>query len=145
MRQGVDSFSAGDYEKAARLFLQAAMGNDDNVDSWLAYAVARFASGDYEMSALAIRRGVRQMPEVVDVPLDVRERYSIGDDFPRQLRALEDYVLQNPDQADGWLVLGFIRHFSDQRVLGQRAFEVIQKRFLPGRRPRRDVPSCQTC
>jgi hypothetical protein len=129
MRDGVEAFHSADYDKAARSFLQAAMAEKSNVDGWLAYAVSRFASGDYEMAAMGVRRGVRQLPEVVNAPFDIRERYGNAEDFPRQLKALEDYVLENTTQADGWLVLGFIRHYSQQVDLGKRAFEVVQKRF----------------
>lgn len=129
MREGVESFHNGDYDHAARSFLQAAMSDRGNPDSWLAYAIARFASGDYEMSAMAVRRGVRQGPGVVNAPIDVRERYGKRDDFAKQVRSLERYVQDHAEDADGWLVLGFVRHFSGDRNLGRRAFEVIQRRF----------------
>lgn len=129
MQDGVQAFNAADYEKAARQFLDAANQIQNSVDAWLAYAVARFATGDYEMSAMAIRRGVRLAPDVVGADFDLRERYGNPNDFPRQLKALEEHVQKNPSEPDGWVVLGFIRHFSDHRDLARRAFEVVQNRF----------------
>jgi tetratricopeptide (TPR) repeat protein len=127
LKNGMTSFESGDYEKAARLFLQAAMANPDNIDALLAYAVARFATGDYAVSAIAIRRGVSKFPGVVNAAFDVRDRYGRPDDFEPQMVQLERFVQVHPDDIDAWLVLGFIRHFSDQRELSARTFQLLLK------------------
>ena len=129
MMQGVDAFSRQNYDASAKAFLQVAMADPANADAWLAYAVARFATGEYEMAATAIRRGVKQYPEVVDSTFDIRERYGVPEDFARHLRALEEEVIDDPKDGDAWLTLGFVRHFSGQRDMAERAFRVIENRF----------------
>jgi hypothetical protein len=115
MLEGVDQFAQGQYDAAAQTFLKVAVADPDNFDAALAYAVARFATGDYEMSAIAIRRGVRRMPDVVNAPFDIRDRYGRVADFDRHLDALESHVESEPNGADGLLVLGFVYHFTGQR------------------------------
>ena len=122
---GLEDFEKGDYEEAARSFLQAAMANPDNIDALLAYAVARFATGDYAVSAIAIRRGVGKFPGVVNAAFDVRDRYGQPEDFEPHLIRLEQFVQTHPEDVDGWLVLGFIRHFSGQRELSARTFQLV--------------------
>lgn len=125
IKEGLEAFEQGDYERAARSFLQSAMANPDNIDALLAYAVARFATGDYAVSAIAIRRGVGKFPGVVNAAFDVRDRYGQLEDFERHLTRIERFAQEHPEDIDGWLVLGFIRHFSDQRELSARTFELV--------------------
>ena len=129
MKDGTDAFTAREYDKSARLFLQVGMADPDNIDAWLAYAIARFASGDYGMSADAIRRGVGRYPDVVNSPFDLRERYGNPDDFSKHLTALREFVLDNNGNADGWVVLGFVRHFAGERRQAARTFETVKQRF----------------
>lgn len=127
MEQGLTAFSERSYESAARTFLQVAMDDPQNVDALLAYAVSRFATGDYAVAAIAIRRGINKFPMIVDAAFDVRSRYGELDDYTDHLLALETYVQEQPNEVDGWLVLGFIRHFSDNRELAKRTFEAVQQ------------------
>jgi hypothetical protein len=133
MGAGMEAFNAGQYDMAAKSFLSAAMADNDNIDAWLAYGVARFATGNYEASGLAIRRAVRAFPDVVNSPVDIRERYGRSADFDRHLAAVEAYVRNKPESADGWLVLGFARHFSGQRELAAKTFDVVRRRFTSDR------------
>lgn len=129
MKEGSDAFGSADYEKAARLFLQVGMADAENVDAWLAYALARFASGDYAMSADAIRRGVMKYPDVVNSLFDLRERYGSQEDFQKHITRLQDFVVDSPSSPDGWLVLGFVRHFTGQREPAKQTFETLKERF----------------
>ena len=127
MMEGAEAFGRGRYNDAALSFLRVAMADPSNADGTLAYAVARFATGNYGVAALAVRRGVLSYPEVVNVDFDIRDRYDERGDFDRQLRRLEEFVRTRPDSADSWLVLGFVRYFTGQRELAQRTFEVLQR------------------
>lgn len=129
MAEGMSMFAAGDYEQAGRQFLRLGLADERNIDAWLGYAVARFASRNYEPAAMAIRRAIRAFPDAVNSPVDIRQPYGQPGDFDRQAAALEDHVRAKPDDSDAWLVLGFIRHFSGQRELATRTFEVVQRRF----------------
>lgn len=127
MKEGVEAFAAGQYEDAARSFLRVSMADPQNIDAMLAYAVSRFATGDYPVAAIAIRRGVRAFPTVVNSSFDVRDRYNTPTDFDLHLQVLEEFVRERPDDVDGWVVLGFIRHFTAQRELTTRTFEMVKK------------------
>ncbi|NLX14884.1 MAG: tetratricopeptide repeat protein [Phycisphaerales bacterium] len=128
MVQGVELFSKGDYQQAAGLFGQVMNKYNDNVDAILAYGVARFATGEITAAAEAIRQGVRLAPDVVDIPFDLRDRYGQADDFGRHLQALEDFVRSDPANVDGWLVLGFVRHFTGDRELASNTFDILKRR-----------------
>ena len=127
MKEGTEAFAQGRYNEASLLFMRVAMGDPANVDGVLAYAVARFATGDYGVSALAIRRGIQRFPEVVNSGFDLRDRYGKMEDFDQHLAALEQFVRENPDNIDGWVVLGLVRHFTGQRELARRTFELVKR------------------
>ena len=111
------------------MFLQVTMQDPENADAALAYAVARFATGDYAISAVAIRRGVRKFGEVVNTGFDIRERYTNKEDFDRHFQTLINFVSQRPDNADGLMVLGFAEHFTGQRDRAMETFNDIKRRF----------------
>lgn len=129
MFEGTKAFSQGEYDTAARMFLQVTMQDPDNADAALAYAVARFATGDYAISAIAIRRGVRKFGEVVNSGFDIRERYTNKEDFERHFQSLVNFVSQRPDSIDGLMVLGFAEHFTGQRDRAVETFKEIKRRF----------------
>jgi len=128
MKEGVEVFAAGDYEKAAQSFMKVSMAMPDNIDALLAYAVARFATGDYANSATAIRRAVRKVPEVVNSLFDLRDRYGKMSDFDGHVANLVRHVNEKKDDVDGWLVLGFVQHFIRDRAHAKETFEGIKKR-----------------
>lgn len=123
MLTGTNQFHQGKYDQAAATFLRVTLADRTNVDATLAYAAARFATGDYQISSLAVQRGVRRLPEIVDSDFDVRDRYGDQRHFTAHLDRLERFVRDNGDNHDGWMVLGFIRHFSGQRELARETFE----------------------
>jgi len=128
MKEGVEAFANGDYEKSAQNFMKVSMAIPDNVDALLAYAIARFATGDYANSATAIRRGVRKVPEVVNSLFDLRDRYGKMSDFDGHVANLVRHVNQKKDDVDGWLVLGFVQHFIGDRPHSKETFEGVKKR-----------------
>lgn len=129
MRAGVDAFAQEAFEASARFFLAVALAVPDNADAWLAYATSRFATGDYDLAAAAIRRGIRQMPEVVNSLFDLRDRYTRMAMFDQHLDNLEAYVDDDPLAPDGWIVLGFVLHFSGDREEANRVFRTVMSRF----------------
>ena len=130
MAKGVQLFEQGKYNEAASTFLRVTLADRQNIDATLAYAMARFATGDYQIAALAIRRGVRRLPDVVDSGFDLRARYGNLAEFEQHLARLEEYVRQEPGAVDGWIVLGFVRHFSGQQELAAETFRRLKN--LPG-------------
>ncbi len=112
---GTTQFREGKYDEAAASFLQIINEDGDNVDAQLAYAVSRFATGDYPSSAMAIRRGVTLFPEVVNSLFDLRGNYAEQEDFVKHLRSLEQWLGEHNDDSDAALVLAFVYHFTGQR------------------------------
>lgn len=123
---GTKSFGEGKYAEAVERFEQVTQADPQNVDAALAHAVARFATGGYAEAAESIRQGVALFPPIVDTMFDLRDRYESKADFIDQSRRLERHVEQNPDDSDALLVLGFVRHFSDQRDLAEQAFNKLE-------------------
>jgi hypothetical protein len=129
MAEGMAAFAARDYEEASERFHRVGRSDPANIDAWLAFVLAQFAAGDYGASSAAIRDRVRSDPEVVDAAFDLRKRYGEPGDFPRHLEAVQNFVFSEPKNADGWLVLGFVRHFSGERDAARRAFLHVRQRF----------------
>ncbi|MHC4443920.1 MAG: tetratricopeptide repeat protein [Planctomycetota bacterium] len=126
MLEGIEAFSAGKYEKAAERFLMVAMEDRDNPDALLAFAIARFATEDYRISAVAIRRGISQFPEIVNSAFNILGRYGDKDDFEDHLEELVEYVEDHEDDVDGRLVLGFVQHFMYDRESAAKTFALLK-------------------
>jgi tetratricopeptide (TPR) repeat protein len=124
MTEGTQLFLAGKYNESAAKFLRVTLADRQNVDATLAYAIARFATGDYQIAGLAVRRGIRRIPEVVNSAFDVRSRYSKPDHFRNHLTRLEHYLTEHPADLDAWVVLGFVKYFSGERA---HAVEVFRR------------------
>lgn len=128
MVEGTDLFTQAMYEQAARSFSQVQTADPNNVDAILAYALARFAAGDYPASANAVRKGIRLVPEVVNSTFDVRDRYGSMADYDSHLNAVENYARGQLDNLDGLITLGFVQHFSGQRKLAAGIFKEVKQR-----------------
>jgi tetratricopeptide (TPR) repeat protein len=127
MLEGTKAFAEGKYTLAADGFETVTKADPQNVDAALAHAVARFSTGEYTKSAESIRQGVSLFPPIVDTTFDLRERYTKTADFIAQARRLEEQAGRTPNDANALLVLGFVRHFSNQRDLGREAFQQLAK------------------
>ncbi len=126
MQQAGQYFDNGDYGRAARDFEAIARQDPNNADAWLAYGLARFATGDYNQSADGIRRGIELFPDVVNTVFDVRDRYKNVDDFGSQIQRLEQAVEANRNDADAHLTLGFVYHFTGQREWAKQVFDYLE-------------------
>ncbi len=127
MMEGTQFFTQGRYDEAARNFLKVMMAHENNVDSILAYAVARFATGDYNASSLAVQRGILLYPDVVNSSFDIRDRYGKMEDFDEHYDRLVTFVLDEPTNVDGWVVLGFVQHFTGLYERAAEAWQTVRK------------------
>ena len=127
MSDGTQQFSQGAYEEAAKQFLDVTMQDPSNVDASLAYAVARFATGDYAVSAVAIRRGIARLPDIVNSAFDIRDRYGNQADLERHLQNVSDFLRSHPDNMDAVVVLGFVQHFTGQREGAKDTFTQLRR------------------
>ncbi len=122
MLEGTQLFASGEYEEATALFQQVAREDPNNADAFLAYASARFATGDYAQAARAVQEGITLFPDIVDSAFDLRDRYGDPCDFDRQLALLEAWVRRQPDDVDALVVLGFVHHFTGRRDVAADVF-----------------------
>lgn len=120
-------FRDGRYNEAADLFLQVATADPQNVDAWLSYAMARFATGDYAASADALRRGIRLFPQVVDSGMDLRSAYGNPADFDRQWDQLARHLQDVPGDGNGLLLIGFLYHFVGDREHAAEVFGYLKE------------------
>ncbi len=125
MVEGTKSFAAGKYGDAAETFLRVTMADRGNPDATLAYAIARFATGDYTNSALAIRRGVSRYPQVIASKFDIASRYTNKNDLASHIAKLDEYIKQNPTEPDALVVQGFVQHFTGRRDQAEQTFEKL--------------------
>lgn len=127
MVDGTDKFSKGAYEEAAKLFLDVATQDPANVDAALAYAVARFATGDYAVSAISIRRGIGRLPDIVNSLFAIQDRYGKVGDLDQHMQSLVTFLRDHPDNVDAVLVLGFVQHFTGQRGAAKDTFGQLRR------------------
>lgn len=127
MVSGTQGFGEGRYAEAAAYFRQVVEVDPHNIDAVLAHGVARFATGDYDLSADSIRLGVSLFPPIVDSLFDIRERYQKTADFVDQTGRLEAHLERQPEDGNALLVLGFVRHFSGQRDLAEQTFQRLKR------------------
>ncbi|MFQ6048567.1 MAG: hypothetical protein ACE5K7_04315 [Phycisphaerae bacterium] len=148
MSQALRSFSIGDYGTAANQFLAAAEANHADPASRLHAAHALIAVGDYGTAVVVLRRAFELQPRLLSARYDIRDDYGDAADFRQHLAALRQAVEQDRDDADLWLLLGYVRYHSADAEGAYRAFrraaslnprDSLARRFLElSRRARRD-------
>ncbi len=112
MQTGLEWFRDGDYDKAVRVFLQAARQNQGDPASRMYAAYALVAIGNYDKAASMIHRALDLQPRIAYLPMDIRDEYGAQVDFDAHLRRLTAAVKKAGDNADLWLLLGYYRFFS---------------------------------
>jgi len=123
LADGAKSFQTGDYEQAVSEFARALLNDPENGFAQLGYAVGQFAIGDFQAAAQAVRRGLALVPDVVDQPIDVSRQYGVEGDFERHLQSLQRYVSANPQDQDGWFLLGYLAYAGGKPADAIRALE----------------------
>lgn len=112
VQAGLESFAAGQYERAAVSFLGGADANQGDAASRIFAGHALFALGRYDEAAKLIRRALELQPLLSTANYDIRDDYGRQGDFDRHNAALEQYVAAHPRDAAGHVVLGYVRYYS---------------------------------
>ena len=120
LQQGDAAFAAGDYAEARRHYIRAQLDGPYAGEAILAYALTRFAEGDYSLAAMALRRGLAIVPDAIDRPLDLLHFYADPGELEAHLLAVKAHLAQHPDDAYGWFVLGYV-HFGRGDAVGALA------------------------
>jgi tetratricopeptide (TPR) repeat protein len=123
LRLGDAAFAAGDYAQARRHYIQAQLEGAYAGEGTLAYGLARFAEGYYAVSALALRRGLAEVPDAIDYPLDITLLYGDQQSLEQQLDALTEHLGRQPDDSYAWFVLGYVRFGKGDPPGAVQAFE----------------------
>jgi hypothetical protein len=115
-------FQLSRYDRSLEAYQKAV--HYDPADANLRFILcdALFANGKFGDAAEEIRAALRIDPGLVESRADKRKFYSRMTDFDAQLAVLEDWLRNHPDNADGWLVLGYNRYFRDELERSRDAF-----------------------
>lgn len=116
-------FQLGRYDRALEAYEKAASFEPNDPSLQFIVCDALFANGRFSDTARAIRRALVLDPGLVESRADKRGFYARTGDFDAQIRVLEGWLVNHPDSADGWLVLGYNRYFRHELAAAREAFE----------------------
>ena len=123
MVAGDEAFRSGDYDEARRHYIRAQLDGPYAGEATLAYALVHFAEGNYQLSALALRRGLEAVPDAVLEPIDVAWLYGETDTLERDLNSLETYLGEWARDHAGWFLLGYVRFGAGDPAGAAEAFD----------------------
>jgi hypothetical protein len=72
---GVQAFTQGDFDLARREFVRAILATPEDPELVMLYGYAHFATGDYLVASLAIRRATEADPTLIERPIDITALY----------------------------------------------------------------------
>jgi tetratricopeptide (TPR) repeat protein len=107
---GMRAFQIGDYGLARREFVRAMLAVPDDPELVMLYGYAHFATGDYLVASLAIRRALRDDPTLIDQPVDILRLYGDPDDFEKHLAELDGHLGRDALDMDARFLAGFVRY-----------------------------------
>lgn len=136
LADGERLFRTNDFEGAFNRFQMANYIGGSDPESLLSMAHASFAYSRYSYArpAYYLRRVLTVLPELPLLPLRPRAFYADGSKFVEHEIRLEEYLQGNPNDAEGNLVLAYIRWFSDRPDAPQQAKAALE-RGLAATRP----------
>ena len=76
----------------------------------LLYSMASFATGDYDVASVALRRALLTTDLLIDRPLDLRTLYKDLHQFDVQVDRLKHYVANHPKNRESRFLLGYINY-----------------------------------
>ena len=130
MNEGLAAFHRGDYRLAANQFMAAAESNHGDAGSRLHAAHALIAVGDYRSAVVLLRRAFQLQPKIVALEYDIRDDYRDIEDFRLHLRRLHEEAIRAERDEDLWILLGYVRFYSGDRVGAYDDFRLALK-FSP--------------
>jgi tetratricopeptide (TPR) repeat protein len=103
--QGIAAFQQGGYRGALRLAGHASVDNPRDPSVHFLMSLAMFAQGDYRGAAMEAH-AVANLGKIPDWNT-LFQFYGNVDTYTTQLRALEEFVSENPSSPEGRFLLGF--------------------------------------
>jgi hypothetical protein len=104
------AFAAGNYALARRELVRAILAKPDDPEMIMLYGYAHFATGDYLVAALAIRRAIEADPTLIDQPIDLTALYPNQSDYWAHLSLLGAHIQADLNDVDGRFLAGFVRY-----------------------------------
>lgn len=120
--RGDKAFEQGEYAQARDEYRQAIDVAGDAPGIRIAMGLSDFALGDFAGAAHAIRQGVAQSPELAVSDFRLQDVYGHPDDSNLHRHKLDEFVTQNPEDANALFLLGFVQYFSDQIEAARTTF-----------------------
>ncbi len=109
LQAGDAAFRASDYADARRHYIRAQLDGVYRGEAVLAYALVHFAEGNYTLAGMALRRGLAELPDAIQQPIDVLWLYGRPGPLEQHLGGLAAYLAEHPANSEGWLILGYVR------------------------------------
>ncbi len=106
--RGNAAFMAGSYEDARRYYVSAVLADERDGYAKFLYSVVNFATGDFDVAGMALRRALLTTPELIEYPPDVRRLYAEVEVLDAQLSALTRFVNKHPADSNARLLLGYL-------------------------------------
>jgi Flp pilus assembly protein TadD len=113
-RAGLQAFFNGDYDLARREFVRALLAEPDDPELVMLYGFAHFATGDYLVATLALRRALGDDPTLIDRPVDIYRLYGKPDDLAAHVDSLDRHLAADPADQDARFLAGFVRYAAGQ-------------------------------
>lgn len=120
-------FRAGRFSEAADAYARAIELAPGEGALHMILSDALFATGDYHAAAQAIRRALEKDPNLAKSRADKREFYADPAVFAEHMERLESFTKDFPEDADGMLVLGYNRLFSNDVTGAKPALEAARR------------------
>jgi tetratricopeptide (TPR) repeat protein len=123
LKAGLQAFHQGSYDQAADLFVLGGELDHGDPACRLYAAQALFAVGQYDQALPLLRRAFDLQPNLLYLRFDLRAEYGNPADMTSQVAILQTFMMNNPDWADGYLLLGYEWLHSGQRNMAYQAFK----------------------
>lgn len=107
--RGNAAFFAGLYEEARRYYVSGVLADERDGYAKFLYALVNFATGDYDVAGMALRRALLTTPELIDYPPDIRGLYANAGVLDGQLGALTRFAKDQPRDRNAGFLLAYLQ------------------------------------
>jgi len=119
LSEAYSAFARQDYYQSVVSFNDAVQQHGDDGLLYFARAQSYFAVADYASAYSDIVYGMGLIPDWGQVRFNMTELYNDPEEFTRQLRALEGWVSEHPNDFHAHFVLGYVYYFIQEYDLAK--------------------------
>ena len=116
LKEGIDAYNQGDYDKALKLFIDAQLDHPDRPDILYNIGNAYYHTGDYEAAAKNYKEALKTENKL----LQQKAHYNLGNagfrnkNYEDALKNYEDALKLNPDDIQAKQNLEFVKRVMEQ-------------------------------